>query len=145
MTPSVEYLWLALIGAAATFFLYPELKSVWPNDDAIDAVSLGAFAVIGAMNGVRAHLAVPLVIVCGVLTATGGGTVRDVLTGKPVRILHSHKELYATTAASGAAAYLAVRAVGAPFAVRAAAGVATTVALRWGAWTYGWRLPTWTK
>ena len=34
--------------------------------------------------------------------AQGGGVVRDVLCKRDVRILHSHAELYATTAAAGA-------------------------------------------
>jgi uncharacterized membrane protein YeiH len=52
---------------------------------------VGAFAVIGAMNGVRA--AVPAVVsaICGMMTATFGGMVRDVTCRSKPRILHSEK------------------------------------------------------
>ena len=83
-----EYLYLAAAGALVAFFAYPLVgASSWPDDRVPDAVALGAFAVIGAMNGVRAGLPPPLTIMCGVLTATGGGMVRDVLIRRPVRVL----------------------------------------------------------
>jgi uncharacterized membrane protein YeiH len=58
-----------------------------------DTVGVGAFAVIGAMNGVRA--AVPAVVsaICGMMTATFGGMVRDVTCRSKPRILHSEKTL----------------------------------------------------
>lgn len=84
-------------------------------------------------------------VLCGMSTATFGGATRDVLTRKPVRILHSHAELYATTAAAGASAYVAVRSVGGPIWMRIGCGVATSVTARYLSWTYGLRLKTWTN
>lgn len=69
--------------------------------------------------------------------------MRDITLRRPVRILHSHAELYATTAAAGAGAYVLARAAGAPPAARIAAGVGTSVAARYLSWTYGVRLPVW--
>ena len=139
----VEYLYIAALAAAATFVAYPALSDSWPDDTAVDSISLGAFAVIGAMNGVRAALPAPLVVLCGVVTATGGGATRDVLTRRPVRILHSHKELYATAAGAGAVAYLAARSSGAPLALRIGAGIGATAGVRMMAVALGLRLPTW--
>lgn len=137
-----EYLYLAAAASLAAFFLYPIVGS-WPDDKELDAVSLGAFAVIGAMNGVRAGLPPPLSLLCGVFTACGGGVVRDVLTSRPARVLHSHRELYATAAGGGAAVYLALLGAGVPLPLRVGGGVAATVALRAAAWSGGLRLPTW--
>jgi uncharacterized membrane protein YeiH len=78
-----------------------------------------------------------------VSTATFGGAVRDVTMRRPIRILHSHAELYATTAAAGAGAYVCARAAGAPVWVRIWAGVGTSVMARYVSWTHGVRLPTW--
>ncbi len=118
----------------------------WPNDDIPDAVALGAFAVIGAMNGARAGLHVSQSLLCGVATGTGGGTIRDVWLKRPVRIFHSQKELYATAAAAGAATFLTAKSVGIrSFGVRVALGVGATVAVRAAALTYGLRLPTWSS
>ena len=66
-----EYLWISFAAALAAFFLYPILGSdVFdsPTMNAADAVGLGAFCVIGAQNGIRAGLAWPLCILCGVST-----------------------------------------------------------------------------
>ncbi len=137
-----EYLLLACVSAAAAFFCVPLLQDGAPNDDAADAVALGAFAVIGAMNGARAGLPFLQSLLCGVVTGTGGGTVRDVWLRRPVRIFHSQKELYATCAAVGAATFL-----GAPrgwsFAARVALGVGSTAALRAASLAGHLRLPTW--
>lgn len=84
-------------------------------------------------------------VACGVMTATFGGVVRDTLAKRPVRILHSHSEIYATTAATGAAAYLIARRMRAPVWVRVSVGFFTAVAMRSLAWTQGFKLPTWSQ
>ena len=139
-----EYLFISAAAAVAAFFLFPIVgAAAWPNDDLPDAISLGAFAVIGAQNGVRALLPPQLSLLCGVLTATGGGMVRDIATRRPIRVLHSHKELYAVAAGSGAGAYLLARHLRAPLPVRVAVGVLITAAVRIAALEGGLRLPVW--
>lgn len=151
-TEEVEYLYLAIAAAGGTFLFWPRERDASggrgvPREYAAmqwaDAAGVGAFAVIGAQNGVRARMPALVSVICGVSTATFGGAVRDITLARPVRILHSHAELYASTAAAGAATYLAVRAAGAPVAARIAAGVGTAVVGRWVSWTYGVRLPVW--
>jgi uncharacterized membrane protein YeiH len=151
----VEYLYLSLVAAAATFALWPREVSedgtqVVPArgfaEKAMqwgDAIGVGAFATIGAQNGIRSGMPALVVVLCGMSTATFGGAMRDVITAQPVRILHSHAELYATTAAVGASAYVATRAAGAPVWVRITAGVGSTVIARYLSWTFDLRLPTW--
>jgi len=140
-----EYLWIAAIAALGAFYAYPIIgEAAWPNDDAPDAIALGAFAVIGAMNGARAGFPFAQSLLCGVATGCGGGTIRDVLLKRPVRIFHSHKELYATTVATGAAVFLAATKFGIrSFGIRVALGVGTTVMMRTASLVYGLRLPTW--
>jgi uncharacterized membrane protein YeiH len=58
--------------------------------------------IVGVMNGIKAGVPCAAAIACGVFTATFGGVVRDVLLQRPVRILHSYTDIYATTALSGA-------------------------------------------
>lgn len=70
--------------------------------------------------------------------------MRDLTLRKPIRILHSHAELYASTAAAGGLAYMGTRAMGGPVWLRIWAGVGTAVAGRWASWTWGVRLPSWT-
>jgi uncharacterized membrane protein YeiH len=75
--------------------------------DTFDAIGLASFAIIGAQNGVRAGMPMAVSAICGMATSTFGGLTRDVLCGRPVRIVHSNAEVYAQPALAGALMYLA--------------------------------------
>jgi uncharacterized membrane protein YeiH len=64
-----------------------------------DAGGLGAFAVAGAVAGVSADLPMPAIVVLAIVTATGGGVVRDLMADRVPLVLRS--ELNATAAAAG--------------------------------------------
>ena len=64
-----------------------------------DAGGLGAFATAGALAAIRADLALPAVILLAMLTATGGGVVRDLLADRVPLVLRS--EVNATAAGLG--------------------------------------------
>jgi uncharacterized membrane protein YeiH len=68
-----------------------------------DAIGLAAFAVVGAHVALQDGASLVVVAFMGMLTATGGGVIRDVLTQTRPMILSG--ELYATAALIGAAAY----------------------------------------
>lgn len=148
-TSETEYLYLAMATGLATFAVYnsrdgkPRNRVESVGEVAIDSLGVGAFCVIGAMNGVRAGMPGIVTIICGMSTATFGGVVRDVLCRRQVRILHSTAEIYASTAAAGALAYVFARRLGAGVALRVGAGVGLAVALRAWAWSSGVRLPVW--
>jgi hypothetical protein len=65
-----------------------------------------------------------------------------VLMQRPVRILHSYTDIYATTALAGATTYMLVKMAGLPVAVRIVSGVAVAFGLRIAAVKYDLRLPT---
>ena len=71
-----------------------------------DAVGTGSFAVTGALIAWEEGLAWPAGIILAVLTATGGGVIRDVLAARVPRVLRS--ELNATGAAFGGVAILLI-------------------------------------
>lgn len=147
-----EYLWMSLLCAAAAFALWHTVNSeavrtadggegpvmLWG-----DAVGVGAFAVVGAQNALRQSCPAVVVVLCGVVTATFGGLTRDTLCKLPGRILHSHADIYASTAAAGAATYYALRAAGLGVPLRILGGLGVGVGARWAAWTFGLRLPHW--
>jgi len=64
-----------------------------------DAIGLGAFAVVGAQIAVSMHQSMLIIIMMGVLTATGGGVIRDILSNEVPLIFHG--QLYATAALVG--------------------------------------------
>ena len=52
-----------------------------------EAAGLGAFAVAGALAAIEAELPVTAVILLAILTATGGGVVRDILADRVPQVL----------------------------------------------------------
>lgn len=142
-----EYLYISMLSSVATFFLWNALAETWGLDESdvwifwLDSMGIGCFCIIGAMHGIRAGLPVVVCALCGMFTSTFGGLTRDVLSHRPVRILHSHSEIYASTAFLGASAYLGARALGLSYAARAASGICTAIGLRYVAWTSDIRLP----
>ncbi|OQS00694.1 hypothetical protein THRCLA_05895 [Thraustotheca clavata] len=157
-----EYLVLSGVAATAAFYFWGDMK---PGQELVpgsgltlksadggegtmmewsDAVGVGTFAVIGAMNGIRANSPFLVSAICGMMTSTFGGLTRDTLLGRPVRILHSYNDVYATVALSSACLYLSMRKI-APQqqAARIFLSIALAVVLREQAWTHGWRLPFW--
>lgn len=66
---------------------------------AADAVGTGAFGATGALLAAEAGLDWPAAVLLAILTATGGGVIRDLLSAQVPRVLHS--ELNATASACG--------------------------------------------
>jgi uncharacterized membrane protein YeiH len=99
----------------------------------VDAAGLGIFAVAGTVKALDHGVPEVGAVVIGVITAIGGGVVRDLLAGDIPVVLHS--EIYATPAAIAAI----IVAVKPTVAVEiAAAAVATSIRLaalrfRWSA------------
>ena len=79
-------------------------------------------------------------IVMGVLTGVAGGVLRDVLTAEIPLILRQG-ELYATAAITGAAVFVALRAIHVPSPVPSLAGMGVIVGLRLGSIVWGLTLP----
>jgi uncharacterized membrane protein YeiH len=104
-----------------------------------DAIGLAAYAVVGAAKTLSAGASVADALMLGVLTASFGGVIRDVLAGEPSVILR--RELYITAAFAGALAFVLLASIAAPFWAAAAAGFLVAFGVRAGALVRGWALP----
>ncbi|WP_227131699.1 trimeric intracellular cation channel family protein [Halorubellus salinus] len=105
-----------------------------------DAVGLSAFAATGAIVAWESGLSAFGVLVCAMLTGTGGGAIRDLLVGRTPGILV--EDFYATCALAGATAFWLLRTAGAPRPTGVAACVGIAFVLRALAIRYDWHLPT---
>jgi len=101
---------LVVTVSLATFFVWPSASRrfrLTPSDEWLfwtDTLGLGVFAANGAYSGSqnsnpRLHLMA--CAACGCMTATFGGVIRDILSGRPPRILYSRREMYGLPALSG--------------------------------------------
>jgi uncharacterized membrane protein YeiH len=105
----------------------------------LDAIGLSAYCVLGAQKGLEAGIHPVAAVAAGMMTATFGGIVRDVLSGEPSVLLR--REIYITAALCGAAAYVALTLAGLPVPAAAAIGGGIAFAVRGGALYFGWTMP----
>lgn len=105
-----------------------------------DALGLGLFAVTGADVTLHLGHAEWVAVVMAVMTAVGGGVVRDLLSGRTPLVLLP--EIYATAALTGAVVFVVTRSpLDWPFVIAGALGIVTTTGLRLLAIRRGWALP----
>jgi uncharacterized membrane protein YeiH len=90
------YFTLAVSGAMIAFALNRWLDRLAMSITVLDAIGLSAFAVIGTTKALAFGLGVAPAALLGVITAVGGGTIRDTLVGQVPTVLRS--ELYAIPA-----------------------------------------------
>lgn len=102
----------------------------------LDAVGLAAYCVMGAAKGLASTGSLTVAIVMGMLTATFGGILRDLLAGEPSVLMRP--EVYITAAMVGAATYTFGAFLGLPTFLGVTLGFAAAFAVRGGALRYGW-------
>ena len=107
-----------------------------------DAAGLGLFSVVGSAKALDHGLGAVSSVLLGVVTAVGGGVLRDVLARDVPLVFKADSALYAIPATLGAAATAALWAKDA-LAAPSAVGVAVSVlVLRLVAMYRGWSAPT---
>jgi len=105
----------------------------------LDAVGLASYAAMGAAKGLAATGSPVIAIIMGVLTATFGGILRDLLAGEPSVLLRP--EIYVTAALAGAAVFTPATLAGASTLVAAALAFSAAFLVRGGALRFGWTFP----
>jgi len=133
------YLVVCVAVSTAAFFIAHVPQSRFRLLLWFDAVGLAVFAVTGAERALLAGAAPTVAVAMGVVTATFGGIVRDVLGGESPVILR--REVYVTAALAGAALFVALSAGGAAREAALAAGAAAAAAIRFAALRWDWSLP----
>ena len=136
---NTDYIWICAAVAVIVFFSAHRVESRYRLLLWLDAVGLAAFSAMGAAKGLTVTGSAPVAVVTGMLTATFGGVLRDLLAGEPSVLLR--REIYVTAALAGAVTYTLLQILGSAMPVSAAAGFVVARAVRGGALRYGWSLP----
>jgi uncharacterized membrane protein YeiH len=135
-----RYITLSLVAGVVTFFWYPLIAKMKSPVQLFDALGLGLFAVVGAGKAIAFHLGPGAAVIMGVLTAIGGGMVRDILVAEVPVVFTA--ELYAVAALAGAAvAVIGDTVFPNHAAIAPAIGGIVCVTLRLLAIWKGWKLP----
>ena len=137
---SPHYLRAAIAAGLVAFFGHRALEKLDRPVMLFDAAALALFAVAGARKALSFDVDPVAAVLLGVLTAVGGGALRDVLLAEVPRVLKIG-ELYALAAMFGAIIVVAGAALGLAAAPVALAGIAATFALRLLAVRFGLTAP----
>ncbi|GAB7068859.1 trimeric intracellular cation channel family protein [Mycobacterium hodleri] len=105
-----RYFALAAAGGLIAFALSKRLSRLETPITVLDAIGLSVFAVIGASKAMNVGLGIAPSVLLGVVTAVGGGTIRDTLVRQIPTVLRS--ELYAIPALVAAAITVATMRMG---------------------------------
>lgn len=92
-------LWATAASVAAILIVSVGQSIPRPLLAVADSVGLGAFAAAGALAGIAADVGLPAIILLSIVTATGGGVIRDLLAARVPLVLRS--EVRASAAAIG--------------------------------------------
>jgi uncharacterized membrane protein YeiH len=127
-------------GAALAVWFVGERVARFNVLEWLDAVGVAVYAVAGSAKALMLGAPPAIAITMGVLTASFGSVIRDVLAQKPSHLLR--RQVYLTAALLGAATFvLLVHSRLAPPALAGTAGALVGFGLRAGAIHYGWALP----
>ncbi|QDT45918.1 hypothetical protein Pan241w_60460 [Gimesia alba] len=103
----LNYIWVALAASFVAFLTERLLtrKEIYRTMLYLDALGLSMFAIQAAQKVMWIEFGMPLApILMGVLTAIGGGLLRDVLAGQPTLLMR--RELYAIPVTCGCVLYV---------------------------------------
>lgn len=134
-----RYLALSLVAAALAMVAYPLLQRLDHPVQMFDALGLSFFAVFGAHKTLAYGLNAQAAIVLGVVSAVGGGAMRDVLLNRTPLILR--KEIYASAALLAAVVQVLGGRMALPMEWVPLTGIVLCFGLRYMAMRYHWNLP----
>lgn len=105
-----------------------------------DAIGIALYGVMGAELARQSGVGPLVAIVMGMMTASFGGLIRDVICNETPLILG--KEVYATAAALAAAVHIGLSTFGVPFEISVFSGIGAGFLLRAAGIAKGLALPT---
>lgn len=134
-----EYLITAVLGALIVFSLEHYVHKYRSTLLIADAIGLGIFLSIGVSTGLAHGYSTWASILLGIISATFGGVIRDVLAAEIPLIFR--KELYATIALIGGLVFIILDSIHIASLVTILSTAGVTVILRLLAVRYDWSLP----
>jgi uncharacterized membrane protein YeiH len=133
------YLYLSLAVALAVFCCHRRLGFLQHPLLYFDAVGLGTFVVIGSGKALGLGSGWLGTVLMGVMTATAGGVMRDILSGQVPLILR--REVYASACLAGGLLFVLLRQTPLPPGLAALLAALLTIAVRLLAIRGNWELP----
>lgn len=133
------YLAVCIVTATLLYFAAPLVEYRYRLLLWLDAIGLAAYCVMGAHRGLEVGASPLVAIVTGMMTATVGGVLRDVVSNEPSVLLR--REIYITAALFGASGFVALRHFDIEPGLAALLAGSLALAVRGGALAFGWTMP----
>lgn len=135
------YFLTPLVAAVCVIFLHPQVERINGAVNVFDAAGLGLFCVAGTTKAYAYGLGLTSSVVLGLVTAAGGGVLRDILANEVPSLLRWDRDLYAVPAIIGATIVALLIRFDELTVITGSAAAATAFLLRLLAMHYGWRAP----
>ncbi|MEU3249367.1 trimeric intracellular cation channel family protein [Streptomyces sp. NPDC006997] len=135
------YFLTPLLATLLVFFLHPQVERIQVGVNVFDAAGLGLFCVAGTTKAYEYGLGLTASAALGLVTAVGGGVVRDVLANEVPSLLRWDRDLYAVPAIVGATLTALCVGYGALNPLTSALAAVVAFALRLLAMRFHWRAP----
>jgi uncharacterized membrane protein YeiH len=133
------YLYIAIGISLATFFLHRHMEWLRYPLLYFDAVGLGTFVVIGTEKALQFGTGALGAVMLGVMTATAGGMIRDMLANQVPLILR--KEVYASACLAGGVLLVGLQQTALPQTVAWLIAAGLVILVRVLAIRFDWALP----
>ncbi len=133
------YLWACIGASVLTWFLAGKLYSLRKVLLWADALGMALFSVLGAIKALEWQAPLLVAVVMGMMTASFGSLMRDVLLGRPPVLLEPN--IYVTAALLGAGGYTVLQAFPATKFLAMPVAMAAAFTLRALAIRFDLRLP----
>ncbi len=136
----ILYVSATLLGSLLVVLFHQSFRHLITPLRVMDAVGLGIFTVIGAKISLSMDASWFAAIMMGIVSGTGGGMIRDVLSGEVPLVLQ--REIYAVASLLGAALYVALAYLAIiPDSVSALVSASVIAIVRMVAVLKNWHLP----
>lgn len=134
------YVIITVASGFCIFFLYSKLKKHWNLFLKFDAFGLGIFTIIGGTFAYNLFgINFLAIIFAGILTAVGGGILRDVFVNQiPIVFV---KELYVTASFIGLFVFYLILYFGGELYFATILGIVISTGVRLTAMKFNWNLP----
>lgn len=135
-----SYIVATIASGIVIFFLYSRLKKHWNLFLKFDAIGLGVFTIIGATFAYNVFgLNFLAILLAGILTAAGGGILRDIFVNQvPIVFV---KEFYLSASFIGIVVFSIILYFTEDIYYATIVGIILTTSLRLIAIKYNWNLP----
>ena len=135
----ITYFFVSITAGLLVFFFHTYVERRFKLLLIMDAIGLGTFTVIGISVGLKFEIGYFGAIFLGVMTATAGGMMRDILQGEVPLVLQ--REIYASACIAGGLIFVSLDILNVMLNINVFISGAAVIAIRMISITKNWNLP----